>query len=187
MATVAMETAEMSNIFKMLQTLWNLILLLTGMYRWDFWLWNFQNGCRCHGNSRNVKLLTMLLLYWKFTERYIAIHRSAFTVKLFWNGCRLVAMGGRVTSAIACNGNSSYYYFSCNKFCPGDFSKSNGPMLMELYYSKDPQVQSCRKHGMVQDGYRFHGNRTNVKKSSFLFWWTVWICFISESLYFNTM
>ena len=108
MATVAMETAEMSNIFKMLQTLWNLILLLTCMYRWDFWLWNFQNGCRCHGNSKNVKFSKMLSMYWKFTERCTAIHICAFTVQQFWNGCRLVAMVGRVTSAIACNGKSSY-------------------------------------------------------------------------------
>ena len=47
-------------------------------------------------------------MYWKFSEKCKAMQICAFTVKSFWNGCRLVAMGGRVTSAIACNGNSSY-------------------------------------------------------------------------------
>ena len=63
------------------------------MYRWDFWLWNFQNGCCCHGNRRNVKLLTLLKMNWTVTERYIVMCWPAFTVKLFSNGCRLEAIG----------------------------------------------------------------------------------------------
>ena len=164
MATVAMETAEMSNIFIMLQILWNLILLLTRMYRWDFWLWNFQNGCRCHGNSKNVKFSKMLSMYWKFTERCTAMHICAFTVKQFWNGCRLVAIGGRVTSAIACNGNSSYVTRSTMSgdillflcffviiiilppfFVRQVFWSKMEPILMIIHYKEEHKISGCSR------------------------------------------
>ena len=56
-------------------------------------MWNFLKCSQCTENLQRDELPC------------IYVHSLS---TCFWNGCHLVAMGGRVTSAIACNGKSSY-------------------------------------------------------------------------------
>ena len=48
-----------------------------------------------------------------------------------------------VTSAIACNGNSSSYYSSSNDFCPAYFSEMVGCFVMKLHINDNHHVQMC--------------------------------------------
>ena len=83
--------------------------MVTGISRVDFWSWNFQNGRRNHGNSKNVQNFKMLQTSLNFTKMIIWMCRCTLWL---WNllvCCRSPGNGGRVPSAIACNGKSSYY------------------------------------------------------------------------------